>query len=114
MCGITITTLAANTAVIGTGNWSIISGIGGNVISANSPTSTFTGIAGNTYVLRWTIDNPPCPQSTDDVTIIFNLTPTPTFTAQPGVTACAGTDLTYTTQPGQSNYVWTYSGVPGN
>ena len=38
-------------------------------------------------------------------------TPTVTFTAQPGSTACANTDVTYTTQIGQSNYVWTFPGV---
>jgi len=25
-----------------------------------SPTSTFTGVAGTAYTLRWTISNPPC------------------------------------------------------
>src|SRR5664280_1251775 len=113
MCGITITTLTANAPVIGTGSWNIVSGTGGNVTAANSPTSTFTGLAGNTYVLRWTIVNPPCALSSDDVTITFNLTPAPTLTAQPGGTACAGTDVTYTTQAGQSNYIWTFSGVLG-
>ena len=113
MCGVTITTLTGNAPVVGTGNWSIISGTGGNITSANSPTSTFTGLAGNTYVLRWTIDNSPCTPSSDDVTITFNLTPSPSFTAQPGATACVGSDVTYTTQPGQSNYVWTYTGVLG-
>ena len=113
MCGITITTLTANTPVIGTGSWSIISGTGGNVTAANSPTSTFTGLAGNSYVLRWTIVNPPCAPSTDDVTITFNLIPAPTFTVQPGSAACAGADVTYTTQAGQSNYTWTFSGVNG-
>ncbi|MES2645342.1 MAG: Ig-like domain-containing protein, partial [Bacteroidota bacterium] len=37
--------------------------------------------------------------------------PTPTFTSSPGVTTCANTDVTYTTQPGQSAYTWT---VPGS
>jgi gliding motility-associated-like protein len=113
MCGLTITTLTANTPVIGTGSWSIISGLGGNITAANSPTSTFTGIAGSSYVLRWTIINPPCTATTDDVTITFNMIPIPTFTAQPGVTACTGTDVTYTTQSGQFNYTWTYTGLPG-
>ncbi len=39
--------------------------------------------------------------------------PTVTFTTQPGATACQNTDTTYTTQAGQSNYVWTFSGVLG-
>src|SRR5690606_7760234 len=33
MCGITSTTLAANTPTEGTGSWSIVSGTGGNIVS---------------------------------------------------------------------------------
>jgi hypothetical protein len=33
------------------------------------------------------------------------------FTAEPGAGACINTDLTYTTQAGQSNYTWTLPGV---
>ena len=72
MCGITTTTLAANAPEEGTGFWSIESGTGGSITNVNSPTSTFTGIAGTTYVLRWTISNPPCASSYDDVTITFH------------------------------------------
>ena len=46
-------------------------------------------------------------------TITVKQSPTPTFTAQPGVTACRNIDVTYTTQSGQSNYVWTISGTLG-
>ena len=81
--------------------------------AANSPTSTFTGTAGMAYVLRWTITNPPCVSSFDEVNVVFNLNPTPTFTTEPGTTACSGTDVTYTTQAGQSNYTWTYTGISG-
>ena len=40
-----------------------------------------------------------------------NALPTPSFISQPGATACANTDLTYSTQSGQTNYVWTIPGV---
>ena len=76
MCGLTTVTLAANTPVVGTGAWSIISGLGGTVTTPTSPTSTFTGTAGTAYVLRWTISNAPCTASTDDVSITFNQAPT--------------------------------------
>ena len=76
MCGLTATTLAANTPLVGTGSWSIVGGIGGNLTAPNSPTSTFTGTAGTAYVLRWTISNAPCTASTDDVNITFNQIPT--------------------------------------
>src|SRR5678809_56749 len=75
-CGLTSVTLAANVAAVGTGSWSIISGAGGTITTPSSPTSTFTGTAGTTYTLRWTITNPPCASSTDDVIITFNQIPT--------------------------------------
>ncbi|MBL0358927.1 MAG: hypothetical protein IPP72_19585 [Chitinophagaceae bacterium] len=64
-------TLSANTPVVGTGSWSIVSGSGGSFVSPSSPVSVFNGAAGTTYVLRWSITNTPCTASTDDVTINF-------------------------------------------
>lgn len=74
-CGLTSVTLAANTPVVGTGSWSKVSGTGGSFSNASSPISTFSGTAGNTYVLRWTISNSPCTLSSDDVTVTFSATP---------------------------------------
>jgi hypothetical protein len=45
--------------------------------------------------------------------VTVNALPTPTFTAQPGATACANTDVTYITEAGKSNYVWTLPGTAG-
>ena len=39
------------------------------------------------------------------------LIPIPTFTAQPGITANLSTDVTYTTESGKTNYIWTIPGV---
>lgn len=75
-CGVTSVTLAANAPLVGTGEWTIISGTLGNVVSPSNPASTFNGIAGNTYTLRWTNSNSPCAASTDDVVIKFNQNPT--------------------------------------
>ncbi|MGC9315260.1 MAG: hypothetical protein ACP5G4_06500 [bacterium] len=66
----TSTTLAGNTPTEGTGLWTIVSGSGGSVTTPTSPTSGFTGIAGNSYILEWTITNV-CGSSTDSVTISF-------------------------------------------
>ncbi|HQR36518.1 MAG TPA: choice-of-anchor Q domain-containing protein, partial [Blastocatellia bacterium] len=63
----TSVTLAGNLSTVGTGAWSIISGAGGTITTPSSPTSGFTGVAGTTYTLRWTISNSPCTASTDDV-----------------------------------------------
>src|SRR5690606_26506493 len=75
LCGVTSTTLAANTPGVGTGAWSIVSGAGGTVNNPSSPTSTFDGIAGTTYVLKWSISNGVCPASEDEVTIQFDEEP---------------------------------------
>src|SRR5207244_4444963 len=75
MCGVTSTTLAANTPVVGTGAWSMVSGAGGSFGNGSSPTSSFSGVAGTSYTLRWTISNPPCTASTDDVVITFQQNP---------------------------------------
>jgi hypothetical protein len=75
ICG-TTATLAANTPSTGTGSWSIISGAGGTVGNTASPTSSFTGLAGTTYTLRWTISSASCASSTDDVAITISAAPT--------------------------------------
>ncbi|SKC55761.1 gliding motility-associated C-terminal domain-containing protein [Ohtaekwangia koreensis] len=88
---LTSTTLAANTPVVGTGAWTVVSGTGGNFGDAASPVSTFTGTAGATYILRWTIDTGgTCTPSTDDVTISFDVTPT-VANAGADQTVCATT-----------------------
>ena len=117
MCGLTITALAANTPLIGTGTWSIVSGLGGNIIAPTSPTTTFSGTAGTTYVLRWTITNPPCTPSTDDVTVTFNQIPTVAIAGpdQIGASTCGLTTVTLAANiPAVGTGVWSIiSGVGG-
>jgi len=43
--------------------------------------------------------------------IMVNMPATPTFTMQPGASACDHTDILYATQGGESNYVWNYTGI---
>ena len=95
VCSTNTITLAANTATSGTGAWSIISGSGGTVTTPSSPTSTFTGTAGTTYTLRWTISSGVCTASTDDVVITI-FSPLDFVNVQfPGsTTICQGTSLT--------------------
>ena len=54
-----------------------------------------------------------CSTSSSPFTITVNQLPTPTFTTAPGSQVCGKTDVTYTTQAGQSNYVWSGFGTPG-
>jgi uncharacterized protein (TIGR02145 family) len=52
----TSTTLQANTPWPGSsGQWSIISGTGGNIGTPSNPASSFSGLSGNSYSLKWTI-----------------------------------------------------------
>ncbi|MBP6412668.1 MAG: hypothetical protein KA450_04415, partial [Bacteroidia bacterium] len=76
LCGVTSTSLSANTPTVGTGAWSIVSGVGGSFVAATNPTTTFNGVVGNSYVLRWSISNAPCAANSDDVLITFNANPT--------------------------------------
>lgn len=102
-CGLTSVTLAANAPTVGTGAWSIVSGSGGLLGNASSPTSSFSGIAGATYTLRWTISNSPCTASTDDVVVTFNAIPaTPGYT---GNSRFGGGPLTIS-GTGGTNYNW--------
>ncbi|MBC7382119.1 MAG: hypothetical protein H7296_03890, partial [Bacteroidia bacterium] len=65
LCGVSITTLNGNTPVIGSGNWSKISGPTGDAITSSaSPNSNITGLSntGNpsVYVYKWTIAQSGC------------------------------------------------------
>jgi hypothetical protein len=72
----TTATLAGNTPTMGTGSWSVVSGIA-TITNPTSPTSGITGMGSGNVTLRWTISNPPCAASTDDVTITKTAEPTP-------------------------------------
>jgi gliding motility-associated-like protein len=60
ICNTSTTTLAANTPVVGTGLWTVVSGTA-VVTTPTSPTSGVTGlIPGDTVVLKWTITKGLC------------------------------------------------------
>ncbi|MEQ1747548.1 MAG: choice-of-anchor D domain-containing protein, partial [Saprospiraceae bacterium] len=88
-CGLTQVTLAGNTPSFGTGIWSIQSGSGGSFADANDPGTTFSGTAGSTYTLIWTISNAPCSASTDAMVVTFNQNPS--FSNCPGTTTVNAT-----------------------
>jgi hypothetical protein len=103
-CGATSATLAGNTPVTGTGTWSVVTGAGGSFANPSSPTSTFTGVSGTTYTLRWTISNPPCASTQDDVIITLRGLPTITITP-PSASFCNG-DSVLLTASGANTYSW--------
>jgi len=69
--GSTSVTLTGNIPTAGTGHWSILSGPGGFFGNDTVYNSIFTGTAGTTYVLVWTIFSPPCTFS-DTVNVTFS------------------------------------------
>jgi hypothetical protein len=76
VCG-TIVTMAANTPVNGTGNWSQISGPNtASITSLILPNTTITGLIEGTYVFTWTISSGLCTPSSSDVTINDHTSPT--------------------------------------
>jgi RHS repeat-associated protein len=93
-CGRTSIALTGNTPVAGTGQWTIQSGSGGVITSFRSPTSTFTGVPGTPYVLRWSISNGSCPSTYDDVSILLNKNPS---------ISDAGVDITGAVTCGQTS-----------
>ena len=96
VCGVSGTVLAGNDPAPCSGLWTIVSGPGGTLIDRNLNTTVFTGVLGETYILRWTISNGACNFS-DDVTISF-----PVAAARPSnfISApnpvCQGSRETYT------------------
>ncbi|MFC4232297.1 beta strand repeat-containing protein, partial [Parasediminibacterium paludis] len=71
-------------------------------LSASEVTTNYNALNGATS-----------PLTSNAITTIVNALPTPSFTAQAGSNACISTNVTYTTQAGQSNYIWTVPGVMG-
>jgi len=113
LCGATQATLAANTPTVGTGLWSIVSGLGGTVQQPTNPSSLFDGINGNNYTLRWTITNGGC-TSSDDVNISFPLLPeTPAAFVSSDNNVCQGdVGVAYSVANNPSlTYTWSYSGT---
>jgi uncharacterized protein (TIGR02145 family) len=65
------TSLQAVSPLEGSGLWTILSGIGGSIVNREDPASGFSGVAGNSYSLRWAVYNP-CGMNTDTVTVSFD------------------------------------------
>ena len=95
----------ANMVVTGTGIQWYTAATAGSLL----PSSTAL-VNGTTYYASQTVNGVESATRLA-VTATVNSRPIPTFTAQPGVTANTGADVTYTTQSGQSSYVWTFPGT---
>ena len=92
LCGSSIT-MAGNTALVGTGTWTQLSGpVTGVITNPSSPTTTITGLVPGSYVFAWTIDNSGCTNSSN-VTINISTGPTVSI-AGPDQDLCLATSAT--------------------
>jgi gliding motility-associated-like protein len=113
-CGLTTVTLAANTPATGSGLWTIVSGTGGTITTPTNPASTFTGVAGRTYTLKWTISNSPCNSSEDLVSIELRALPSaPSGSAIQYLCTGDAPDMTDLTVTG-NNIQWHDASTGGN
>jgi len=106
--------LAGNTAGTGTGLWTLISGTA-TITNPSSPTSGLTGVGIGTIVLEWTINNPPCPASSDQITITnTGGGPSVTITSQTNISCYGGNNGSATASAtggtGTLTYLWAASG----
>ncbi len=92
LCGLTTVTLGATSPSPGTGSWSIISGSGGSFGNASANNSTFNGISGESYLLKWTVSDGGC-SAGSDINVIFDQNPS-TANAGPFQTICTSTSTT--------------------
>ncbi|MEI7614798.1 MAG: hypothetical protein WCK63_18010, partial [Betaproteobacteria bacterium] len=112
ICG-TAVTLAGNTASVGTGSWSQISGGGGITITDTAAyNTTVTSLSDGVYGFRWTVYNNACPSSSNDVQINVSVPPT---TALAGIdqSICNGTTATMAgNTPGSGTGFWSLISGP--
>ena len=83
-----VVTMAGNSPVTGTGQWTQVSGPAATITNPSSPSTTITGLTPGVYVFKWKISNGTCPASEDDVQIIVSNIPT-TPNAGPDQSLCS-------------------------
>lgn len=81
---------------------------------SNTTTTYISGQLSETTLFRAVVQNGGCAiENSAAITVTVTPQPIPIFSAQPAATVCVNTDVTYTTQSGQANYIWTVSGIAG-
>jgi len=92
-------------------NYTITSG--GTGTGSNTVTLTWITAGSKTVTVNYANSNGCTGASAATNTTTVNAVPVPTFTVSPGANTCANSSVTYTTQAGQSSYVWSVPGVSG-
>jgi gliding motility-associated-like protein len=96
--------LTGNNPSVGTGLWSIITG-SGTITNAGSASTNVSNLAPGANVFRWTISNGACTASSDEVTIIRQLPPSPAL-AGSDADVCGSNINLSATAPISGNGIW--------
>ena len=97
--------LGATTLLVGTGQWSLISGTG-IFTDTSDPASQISGLSLGANVFQWTVTNGTCAASTDQVEILRNELPSAAEVGPDQVICAASTTIT-ATEPVIGNGAWT-------
>lgn len=114
VCSVNSITLGATAPLVGSGSWSVVSGVGGNIAQPNNPNSAFSGQYNKPYVLEWTTSNGGC-VFTDQVTVIFvntNYSPGRIAGFSGQTSAVCGLTQTYAAIPNHPYATYAWSGFP--
>ena len=104
--------LMGNTPSNATAAWSILSGAGGSLGTANAPATTFAGVRGSSYTLRYSISNA-CGSSADTVAVSLAPTTTPA-NAGPDQLSLTGTTATLAANAPAAGETGAWSMVAGS
>lgn len=96
LCG-NETQLQGSTPTEGQGQWQVIEGSGGLFAQINDPNTSFSGVAGNSYQLVWSLQGNSCPTTKDTVSIQFEKTPTQAYAGEDQILCSPSTDLSANT-----------------
>ncbi len=97
-------TLSANSPIVGTGLWSLVSG-SGNLAAVNSASSAISNLGVGPNVFQWTINNGVCPASASSVTITRDDFPS-VAAAGSNQTVCASTTSLNANNPVVGSGLW--------
>ncbi|HRH64042.1 MAG TPA: gliding motility-associated C-terminal domain-containing protein, partial [Bacteroidia bacterium] len=105
ICG-NSTLLNANVSAIGVGTWTLISG-SGNFVNANVATTLVNNLGVGDNIFRWTIDNPPCTPTFDDVTIHVTSIPAIADAGRDTIICSEDSIVLYGNNPNSQSKKWT-------
>ena len=97
---LTTYTLNGNVQEGATGMWTIVSGTGGQFANATNHNTNFTGTAGTTYTLRWTLTNA-CGQTQFDEVIVSIVLPQTKFRISKVITPEFDVEIAYVYKNGK-------------